>query len=542
MSSQRFKSNESGGSSSGKSSKLADNLTFINKLPSNAGSRIAPVSMDKNIAEQLEKGLINELFSHVKVKHENFLATKSFVNQPIRKEEIVSTNDDRLLARLEKEVVKDIEIMKKRISSGEITNKDDDRPIEVLDPRFFHPNSKLPQSVRKLLLYMHWKLRIPADCHCKIKICAGKRRARTNCQPIKRKNDRVCRIITHFGQDDVYKLTDNILGNSKEYTMVNGASILLNRNQLNTQALNISNLTKITFPSNIPDDVDIEAIAKAQISKMKTPGRGGKMSIDTSRIKGMTQRTSIRLRRYIRISVIMDFGPSVYIAENKVLDIARSINKTAAPNGLTGGIPTELPEHIRAQLPKNIRGIVENSGGKLNQKVSEIGRNIVSDLGDRPELNSPQPTISESFISDVASSAIRNININDIKDLEPDINKLTEAVGIDNLPIDPEVRRRMKREKRKARGTRHNFTNDPIKPSINSNSSSSSSSNNSILSDSVNIESNIGDLDICLDNNNTNDKSGNILNSSNTQNVKSKTQSDKLKTIDVPFDISLDDL
>lgn len=447
-------------------------------IKGNQGSKLMPIFMDKEIVSTLQENLLKDLFPKALANNEKYSAFKIFENQPIRKEEIVDISYSTILSKLEKEVVEDIKAMENRIENGEIKNETDDRPVKVLDPRYFHIDSKLPTSVRELLLYMHWKLRIPADCHSNIRIFIAKRQGRTNCRPPKTK-DTACRIITHFGPDDVYKLSEILTngqnGDSTDHTMVNGSSLLLDKHQLKEYGLYISPNPKILFPSSIPTDVDIEAIAKAQMSKMKVPGKG-RVSVDTNKIKSMTQRRGIRARKYVRLTVIIDFGKSVYIEESKILDVARTVNRINAPNNISGGIPTELPEHIRAQLPQEIRGVVENAGGKLNRKVSEIGRNIVSDLGNRPELYSDQPNITNEFVSDVATSAIRNIKLEDVKELAPDIDKLAETIGTDNLPIDPKLKRRMKREERKNKAPRRNFTsnsnhlNDDLDTSIDSDS------------------------------------------------------------------------
>jgi len=273
-------------------------------MASNSG-KLRPVSMKESTADYLRDRLTKDLFPTLaRQRKENHFEIKEKTNEAVRKEETVDIGYSSLLAELNREVDDDITEMQRRIDKGEVEDSEDGRPIKVLDPRFFHPSSNLPNSLRELLLYMNWKLRIPADCPCNIKLIAGKRRARTFCnQP---SDDSVCRVIMHFGPEDVYRINELLTngkrsGDYKDYIMKSGSCLLMDRTEFKDRSLYVSGDTKIVWPSIIPDNMDIDKMSKEQMSRMGVSGRKGRAKIDRSRIEQMAQRRpGIRTRSYHR--------------------------------------------------------------------------------------------------------------------------------------------------------------------------------------------------------------------------------------------------
>lgn len=444
-------------------------------MASNSGSnrKLRPVSMKESTAEYLMNLLNKDLFPNISSQRkEGYFEIKDYVNQPVRKEETVEIENSSLLAELNQEVEYDITEMQRKIDEGEVKNSEDDRPMKVLDPRFFHPSEELPNSLKELALYMNWKLRIPADCPCNIKVIAGKRRARTFCnEPDK---SRVCRVIMHFGPEDVYRINDLLTngkrsGDHNDYIMKSGCCLLMDKDEFKYRSLYVSGDTKITWPSIIPENLDIDKMGKEQMSRMNVSGRKLRGKLDRSRIEQMAQRRpGIRTRSYLRFTVIMDYDASHYIDNSHILNIARKADQADGSN-MGGGIPTELPEHIRATLPPEIRGVVEGADGKLSSKVSDISRNVSRDLAHRPELRGSVHDISANFIEEATSSVVNNISINDLKDIEPDLDKLAERFGQNGRPAnleDPAIRRDIMRKERKARSRPRQYTNNASSSSL----------------------------------------------------------------------------
>jgi hypothetical protein len=301
-------------------------------------------------------------------------------------------------------------------------------------------------------------LRIPADCKSTIQVCFARRQGKTLFAASD--NENVCRIVFHFGQDDVYKLTEVFgkgrYGDSKEFAMVNGACLLLDPDQFAFRTVYVSPNPKISFPSVLPDD--FEAIAQKQISKMSAGmGKNAKISktVDRARAEQLSKRTSIRPRSYNRLSIVMDFEKSEYLKSEKVLDIARSLNSPCAPGEFPNRLPTDIPEHIKASIPGGIASkLYDGMSGKLNDTVSSIGNNVLNDVKDRHDITGPIENMRADFISDVTSSVIRNVDMKDVAKLAPDIENLVKDVDVNELPFNKDTKdiiRRHKRRERKAR-------------------------------------------------------------------------------------------
>jgi hypothetical protein len=420
---------------------------------------VIPIPMTAGLSGHFEKTLLKELFeaeTGIDNRDQQVSTTLTYFNQSTRKDEPMSTKGSIIMMALEGEVMKDLKRLQERIDSEQDVGKTDESIGEkrALDPRLFHVSDDLPQIIKELLLYAHWKLRIPGDCGCQMQVSYSRRGSKSLYKSPTDKT--VCRIVLHFGPDDVYKLTEVLTngqyGESKNSVMSTGSSIMLGAKEFENCNVFVPSGVKFEFPSILPPN--IESIARREMKKMKGGGKGSMKSMDMNRLNSMSKRSGMRMKSYRRISVVMDFGPSHYVNDSKILEYANNLNNGGIPNEM----PTDLPDHIKARLPPKISGLISNSKGKLNRKVKEVGQKVYSDIKDRQELKSSTPNITNDLINDIGKSVQSNINRKDVEHLKPEIDEIAKELGMDDKSMSAmssafkrEERRKRQRQRRKER-------------------------------------------------------------------------------------------
>lgn len=404
---------------------------------------VIPVSMSAGISSYFENALLNTLFKDedkTNVRDQQVTKSHIFTNKSTRKVEPMAA-DTLITKALEAEVIRDI-----KRAEDNIKNNGDKEIAAPLDPRLFHLNSELPQVVQELLLYAHWKLRVPADCEARMKIQYSRRDVRTMFRPPS--EEVVCRVVIHFGPDEVYSLTEILTngkyGESKKSVMTTGSSMLLGKEEFEKCNIFVPNGTRIHFPSFLPPD--FEEIAKKQMRKMKGAGRGSSARMDMSQVQSMSKRTELRMKNYRRVSVLIDFGPSEYISNSAFIDYTKS----GGVEGIPDKLPTDIPDHMKARLPTKFRGMISDSKGELNRKVKSAGQSVYEDIKHRDELKSNTPQLTTGLIKDINKSVQKNVKYDDIKHLRPEIDEIASDMGLDDDAMEG-VAESIKREERRQR-------------------------------------------------------------------------------------------
>ena len=347
--------------------------------------------------------------------------------------------------------------------------EDDDNkfvPFLTSDPREYHLNSNLPTPIRELLTYYYWRVRIPPDSPCQIKVGLFGRQGKMVIKPPTDEKV-VCRVVIHLGPEEVYQLTEvnksGKLGFSKQRVISNGSYMVLNRECLLEHNIFVSPNPRVKFP--LPENC--EEMIQQGLSAVGSGNQYGKKTKmpNSNQIKKMMNKTIVRLRTYRRLTVVLDFGPSSLVEDDKMVKIANFGDGAGPPPpGREKGDKMEWPEKLPSTIPANIAkslppGIDPSIIGRISGdkqlagKVNSIAKGVASDLEGREELNSEQPMITKDLVSAIATSAVKRISRDKVVKLSDNI----EAVVSETNPnlINGSSRKARRRKARKDRRNRN---------------------------------------------------------------------------------------
>nr|QBK91162.1 MAG: hypothetical protein LCPAC202_01360 [Pithovirus LCPAC202] len=351
-------------------------------------------------------------------------------------------------------------------------------PFLTSDPRIYHLDSNLPTPVRELLTYYYWRVRIPPDSPCQIQVGLFGRQGKMVIKPPTGKI--ICRVVIHLGPNEVYKLTEidesGKYGFSTDRVISDGSYMVFDQEYLSNHNIFVSPNPHVKFP--LPENCD--EMIKEGLSAVGS-GRqfGGKAKLPKSdSIKKMMSKSTIRLRSYRRLTVVLDFGSSSLIEDDKMIEIA-NFGEGAGPappskNGEESGSmewPDELPSTIPPDIAKSLPPGIDPSiigkvfkDKKLSGMISGIAKSVAADLEGREELQSSEPMITKDLVGAIAASAVNRINPNEISRLSDNI----EAVASDVSPalISKMSRKTKRRRARRARRTRNKTTGDDNFPDL----------------------------------------------------------------------------
>ena len=326
--------------------------------------------------------------------------------------------------------------------------------IMTQDPRSYHLSPQLPAAIRDLLLYYYWRVRLPPDVSCNIKVGLFARQAKMTIKPPSKESKTMCRIVVHLGPTEVYKLTkltkSGKFASSEEEVMENGSYLVLDKTQLFEHNIFVSGNPRVKFPlpSNYDELVEqgLSAVGSSnKKAKMPTPDHVKQM-VEQS---GMIKQT-IRGRHYRRLTIILDCDPSALVPDDQLLQIIsyddtdKSTPETPVPEEMMGKLP--------AGLDPSILGKVANDK-KLVGLVSEVAMGVKSDLEKRTDLEADDPQITPELIGAIAESATRRISPDKVRGLSSNV----ESILSDLNP----------NEKRSSRKTRRKPRNNSSKGSLN---------------------------------------------------------------------------
>ena len=349
-------------------------------------------------------------------------------------------------------------------------------PFLTTDPREYHLNPNLPTPIRELLTYYYWRVRIPPDSPCQIKVGLFGRQGKMVIKPPTEEKI-ACRIVIHLGPEEVYQLTEinksGKLGCSEKRIISDGSYMVLDQQDLLNHNIFVSPNPRVKLP--LPDNCD-EMIQQglSAVGSGNQFGGNAKMP-NPERIKQMMSKTTIRLRTYRRLTVILDFGSSSLVNDEKMLEIANFGDGAgpSPPEGENGGkmewpdqLPSSIPANIAKSLPPGIDpGIIGRVARdkQLAGMVNSIARGVASDLEGRDELQSAEPNITKDLVSAIASSAVRRISPNKVAGLSKNVEAIVSDINPDLIggSSRKERRKRSRRAKRARRKRNRNLVDSP---------------------------------------------------------------------------------
>lgn len=357
---------------------------------------------------------------------------------------------------------------------SETTSTDDTFvPFLTEDPRNYHLDPKLPVSIKELLIYYYWRVRIPPDCSCHLKVGYFGRQGRTIIKPPSNPKI-VCRIVTHLGPDEVYKLTkvdsSGKRGSSEEKVFTNGSYIVLNKQDLTSHNVFVSPNPHVKFP--LPNNCD-EMIQQglSAVGSSSQFSKNAKMP-NSDQVKQMMQRSGIgkpiiRPRTYRRLTIILDFESSSLVDDQRLLKII-DFNRGAGPAPPRNGnpkrqdwpdqLPNSIPPDIAKSLPPGIDTSIISRVAKdkqLSGMISKVAKGVAADLEGRDDLQGEQPQITGELVGAIANSAVQRIRPDKVRKL----SKNVESVITDTNPNLPGISRKARR--RRARRARKRNKKQP---------------------------------------------------------------------------------
>ena len=319
--------------------------------------------------------------------------------------------------------------------------------LEVKDPRLYHLPDDLPLVVKELLVYYYWVGRIPPDCSCTVTISGHGRQSPSKVYPRKKKTS--CRLVIHFGPDEVYQLQDVVSNDKKELALVDGAYMMLDHERLTDKTVFVSRETKVIFPSILPEDIEDHVIKGASqmgvggINKKKMKNKTTQRMIE-HRDK-QRRRQVIRLRNYRRYTVVIDYGPSELLSEEEMVEIFKTPYAGDNSSGDLSDKLKRIPDHIKASLPGHMNQDLINKVAKmpkLSGMVDRITNNVAADVGSIDEIDG-------EAVGKIAGSAFKHIDIDEVRENADEINEVVDEL-MPEMKKKREAKRKERNRKRRA--------------------------------------------------------------------------------------------
>lgn len=377
-------------------------------------------------------------------------------------------------------------------SMAALTKASDGRfvPFLTSDPRIYHLDSNLPTPIREILTYYYWRVRIPPDSPCRIKVGLFGRQGKMVIKPPTEKT--ICRVVIHLGPDEVYQLTEidesGKYGSKNERVISDGSYLVFDQEYLSNHNIFVSSNPHVKLP--LPGNCD-EMIQQGLSAVGSGRQFGGKAKMpNTDRIKKMMSKSTVRLRSYRRLTVILDFGSSSLIEDDKMIEIANFGEGAgpAPPNGKEvkgkgkmewpDELPSSIPDDIAKSLPPGIDPSIigkVTKDKKLAEMINSIAKGVASDLEGRDELQSSEPMITKDLVGAIAKSAVGRINPNEVNRLSDNIEAVASGIS-PNLAGGGLSRKAKRRKARRARRAENRTGGKNNRPDLNDLSLSSETS------------------------------------------------------------------